>query len=116
MYKRRARLAFASSSPGLAERASRIAVMRGADWVEAWPCPAGAVPPSCDLLVTLDALALAARPDLPLGCRHAHWPLPESPTDADIAARVDGLVGGMRLLARLDDSAAPKGRAPDARN
>lgn len=114
MYKRRARLAFASALPGLAERVARSATMRGADWVEASSCPSGAVPPSCDLLVTLDALALEARPELPSGCRHVHWPLPASPTDADIAARVDGLVGGMRLLARLDNSEAPSGRTPGA--
>ena len=114
MYKRRARLAFASALPGLAERVARIATMRGADWVEASSCPPGAAPPSCDLLVTLDALALEARPELPSGCRHAHWPLPASPTDADIAARVDGLVGGMRLLARLDNSEAPRGHTPSA--
>ena len=114
MYKRRARLAFVSASPELAERVARIATLRGGEWVEASSCLPGAAPSSCDLLVTLDALALAARPDLPLGCRHAHWPLPASPPDADIVARVDGLVGGMRLLARLDNSEAPRGRTPSA--
>ncbi len=112
MYKRRARLAFASSSPGLAERASRIALARAGDWVEACSCPAGAVPPACDLLVTLDPAALKACPPLPPGCRHAHWPLSASSPHADIASRVDGLVGGMRLLARLDGSEAPGGPAP----
>lgn len=107
MYKRRARLAFVSSSPALAERATHIARARGGDWVEAGSCPAGTVPLGCDLLVTLDTAALNARPDLPAGCRHVHWPCPVSPTDDEIAARVDGLVGGMRLLARLDGSEAP---------
>ena len=109
MYKRRARLAFASSSPALAERVVRIALARGADWVEACSCPAAAAPSACDLLVTLDRAALEACPHLPPGCRHAHWPLSASPTDADIVSRVDGLVGGMRLLARLDGSEAPGG-------
>lgn len=107
MYKRRARLAFASSSTALAERVAEIARARGDDWLEAGFCPVGAAPSGCDLLVTLDAAALEARPDLPSGCRHVHWPCPPSPTDDDIAARVDGLVGGMRLLARLDGSEAP---------
>ncbi|WP_298137596.1 hypothetical protein [Acidiferrobacter sp.] len=107
MYKRRARLVFAALAPGLAERAARVALAHGAGWIEARPGPAGRIPADCDLLITLDAAADALGPDLPAGCRHIHWPLPAHPSDADIAARIEGLVGGMRLLARLDGSGAP---------
>lgn len=109
MYKRRARLTFTSSAPDLARRAAQIATARGASWLQARVCPAGAAPEDCDLLVTLDPQALAVCPPPPPGCRHVHWPLAPSCADADIASHVDGLIGGMRLLARLDDSQAPGG-------
>ncbi len=107
MYKRRARLIFLSSTPDLAVRASRIAAALGAAWIEARACPADAIATDCDLLVTLDAVALATRQLSPPGCRSVHWPLSPSCTDSDIAAHVESLVGGMRLLARLDASGAP---------
>lgn len=107
MYKRRARLIFVSSTPDLAARAARIAVALGASWIEARACPLGTTPTDCDLLVTLDAAALATHQDPAPGCRHAHWPLSPSSKDGDIASHVEGLIGGMRLLARLDASGAP---------
>ena len=109
MYKRRARVTFVSSTPDLAERAVRVATALGSSWIEARACPTGMAPDECDLLVTLDATALAARAALPPGCRHAHWPLSPSSADGDIASHVEGLIGGMRLLARLDASGAPGG-------
>ncbi len=112
MYKRRARLAFLSSSPELAERVMGIVTACAADWVEACFCPAGAPAVGCDLWVTLDPAALAAYEKPPAGCRHVHWPLSRSSTAAEIISHVDGLVGGMRLLARLDGSTAPGDQRP----
>lgn len=107
MYKRRARLIFVSSTPDLAARAVRIAAALGGSWIEARACPMGTAPTDCDLLVTLDATALAAHQCAVPGYRHAHWPLSPSSKDGDIASHVEGLIGGMRLLARLDASGAP---------
>ncbi len=109
MYKRRARVTFVSSAPELAARASRVAAALGPSWIEARACLVGVAPHDCDLLVTLDATALAARRVLPSGCRHAHWPLAPSCADGEIASYVEGLIGGMRLLARLDASGPPGG-------
>ncbi len=107
MYKRRARLTFLSSTPDLAARAARIAAALGASWIEARACLVGTTVTDCDLLVTLDAAALAVCQAPPPGCRHVHWPLSPSCKDRDIATYVESLVGGMRLLARLDASGAP---------
>ena len=56
-----------------------------------------------DLVITLDESARRALPVLPARVRHRHWPLDAEPgagRPEAIAARLDGVVGGLRLLAR----------------
>ncbi len=81
----------------------------GASWVEVC-CEADHLS-ACDLLITLGS-AQAPATALPPGCRHSHWPLAEQASDADIEARVSGLLGGMRLLAQLDHSGPPRETDP----
>ncbi|HUW97932.1 MAG TPA: hypothetical protein VMV40_03680 [Acidiferrobacter sp.] len=105
MYKRRARVVFLASTNTLAERVVRCAEAVGSRWIQAAAYPSQLN--DYDLLVTLDAESLCALPLLPLGGRHKHWPLSALSSDADIEAHVESLVGGMRLLAMLDQSSAP---------
>lgn len=65
-----------------------------------------------DLVVSLDEPARAV--PLPAGTRGKHWPLPAAPAlgglDAlreEIARRITAMVGGMRMLARMDADEAP---------
>ena len=63
-----------------------------------------------DLLVTLDAAALAACPPLRPGLQHRHYPFEPLPGVADKSAwavlagrireRVEGMVGGMQMMQR----------------
>lgn len=105
MYKRRAHVVFFAADELLTEKALRSARALATDWIEA----RSYVPPltDCDLFITLDAGGLSHLPRLPQGVRHKHWSLAPDAVDQDIEARVQGLIGGMRLLARLDGSPAP---------
>jgi len=71
---------------------------------EAVPWDAGAEP-APDLVITLGEAAWDALPALPAGTQHRHWPLAghDRATLAELVERVDGVVGGLRLLARVDD-------------
>ncbi|MDP2025047.1 hypothetical protein [Sulfuriferula sp.] len=119
-YKRKARIVFfCASHPAPANLAAHYANTLGSDWMEAraavLPGVAGEVPVLdgtalawADLLVTLDAAALAARPPLRAGLQHRHYPFEPIPDVADktawrelaarIQQRVEGMIGGMRLL------------------
>ncbi len=119
-YKRKARIVFfCGSHPAPASLATHYANTLGSDWVEAraavLPGVAGEVPVLgddavvwADLLVTLDAAALAAKPPLRAGLQHRHYPFEPIPDVANKAAwrelaarirqRVEGMIGGMRLL------------------
>lgn len=97
-YKRPARVIFLGPSP-LVAAAMSAATELGADWLE----PNTTRPPAsgwADLVITLDASSQAALPALPGTTRHKHWPA-QSPED--VRKRVAGMLGGMRLLARLPD-------------
>lgn len=94
----------------LVQKALQCVRTLATDWVEARPY---AYPlTDCDLLITLDAQGLRDLPPLPQGVRHKHWPLSSAALDRDLEARMKGLVGGMRLLASLDRSAAPPRSGP----
>ncbi|MFO8154473.1 MAG: precorrin-3B synthase [Thiohalospira sp.] len=107
MYKRRARLAFAGDG---AERAVAIAAAAIDEWAEARVAPLADAEQLAeamawaDLLVSLDDEAKVHCAVPPAGTRHVHWPVAE--TD-DIEARIRGLAGGMRLLARSDGGRIP---------
>ena len=105
MYKRRARILFwHPTDPAKARYAASLAEALGADWLEAranetdddWP----------DLLI---ALGYDAVPDTP---RAAHtqckyWPLAQNLWEDAVHKRILGIIGGLRLLARMDHSGAP---------
>ncbi len=106
MYKRRAHVVFFAANDLLVEKALRCAQALAADWIEARSYVPSLA--ECDLFITLDAGGLGNLPRLPQGVRHKHWPLSPDAVDQDIEARVKGLIGGMRLLASLDGSPAPR--------
>ncbi|SFD55728.1 hypothetical protein SAMN05660831_01843 [Thiohalospira halophila DSM 15071] len=90
-YKRRARLLFLGQS---AEVAADLARERAPEWVK----PVGE--PPFDLVIRLGE----ADDPAPEGVRCLHWP----ETDRDgLIRRIDGLAGGMRLLARSEGTTAP---------
>jgi hypothetical protein len=119
-YKRHARIVFfCGSHPAPASLAAHYANTLGSEWMAAraavLPGVTGEVPVLdeamlawADLLVTLDAAALAAKPPLRPGLQHRHYafePLPEvadkvawGELAAHIRQRVEGMIGGMRLL------------------
>lgn len=119
-YKRRARIVFLGGAhPAPAKLAAHYAHKLGSDWIEAraavLPGVVGEVAELdsdllawADLLVTLDAAALAARPPLRRGLQHRHYPFEPIPPATDKAAwsalavrvreRISGMIGGMQLL------------------
>lgn len=129
MYKRRARVLFVEARPrGLAQTAVMWARQLAQEWVEpraaAWGVDASGEAPApgvehlwpvdaallawADLVVPLSADA-QARCQVPAGTRLKPWllELPEEPDAAawaaaseQLRARVAGLAGGMRMLAR----------------
>lgn len=105
MYKRRAHVVFFAADDLLVQKALRCVQTLATDWVEARSYTHPLT--DCDLLITLDAQGLRDLPPLPQGVRHKHWPLSPAAVEWDLEAHVKGLVGGMRLLASLDHSAAP---------
>lgn len=97
-YKRRAHVLFLGP-PELAAVAVDTALELGAEWVE----PSTAEPPSsgwADLVVTLDPVSRDLLPALAATTRHKHWTVD---TPAQVREQVTGMIGGMRLLARLSE-------------
>ncbi|MES2407031.1 MAG: hypothetical protein V4528_06890 [Pseudomonadota bacterium] len=121
-YKRKARILFLGGlHPVPPNLAAHYANGQGTDWMEAraavLPGVTGDVPVLdddvlqwADLLVTLDAAALAACPPLRPGLQHRHSPFEPLPGVADKSAwtvlasrireRVEGMVGGMQMMQR----------------
>lgn len=121
-YKRKARILFLGGlHPVPPNLAAHYANRLGADWMEARAAVlsgvAGDVPVLddeavqwADLLVTLDASANAACPQLRSGLQHRHYPFEPIPDVADklawtalaarIRERVEGMIGGMQMMQR----------------
>ncbi|WP_455384938.1 hypothetical protein [Acidihalobacter prosperus] len=97
-YKRRARVLFLGP-PELASAAVELSRELGAEWLESDTAEA---PASgwADLVVTLDPVSRDHLPALPATSRHKHWNVD---TPAEVRERVAGMIGGMRLLARLPE-------------
>jgi hypothetical protein len=124
-YKRRARVVFLGGlHPAPANLAAHYAQKLGSEWLEAraavLPGVQGEVPAMddamwawADLLVTLDAVALASRPALRAGMQHRHYPFEPIPAVSDktgwqdlaarVRSRVEGMIGGMRLMQKAAD-------------
>ncbi len=98
-YKRRARVVFLGT-PEQVALACEAAAREGADWIQTGE-PEKAVYGWADLVVTLDQSARESLPPLPATTRHKHWPVA---CKDDISRRVRGMIGGLRLLSRLDAS------------
>ena len=114
-FRRPARVVFLSGRPdGLAAEALALSQEMAAGWMEV----RAAVLPGCagpvavldgddlvwgDLLVTLDAAALAGMPQRRAGMQHRHYPF--EPDEQDMAGvlarlreRIAGMTGGLRML------------------
>lgn len=107
MYTRRAKVLFIAADPRVVAAAVAASGVLGAAWIDAEG--SDDLRPGFDLVVTLDHDAherLASK----LAERGRHWPLSPTNRDADLAAHIASLIGGMRLLARLDESGAPGDR------
>lgn len=97
-YKRRARVLFLGPSQ-LGAAAVAAALELGAEWLEPSTTEAAASG-WADLVVTLDPVSRDHLPTLPATSRHKHWNVD---TPAEVRERVAGMIGGMRLLARLPE-------------
>lgn len=102
-FKRKARVLFMSSGDE-AEYAAACALRLGADWVDARTAHPGRGEAAddavwADLFVTLCADDGIRPSTVPTTTRHVHWPVC---AHEEIERRVGGMIGGMRLLARLD--------------
>lgn len=124
-YKRKARVVFLGGShPVPASLAAHYANRLGDAWMEAraavLPGVAGDVPVMDaallawgDLLVTVDEAARVACPPLRPGLQHRHYPFEPIPAAVDkdawtvlavrIRQRVEGMMGGMRLMQKAAD-------------
>ncbi|WP_024327744.1 hypothetical protein [Thioalkalivibrio sp. AKL19] len=113
MFKRRAHLLVAAERPD--GRAARVAELAAAaefeDWIEVRPARAMAEVADedlawADLLVAVDAAAGRAMPaERPAACRPKYWKLPGETGAAFDLQTLEALrcmVGGMRMLARVD--------------
>ena len=126
-YKRSARILFLSGEHAApANLAAHYANRLGAEWMIA----RAAVLPDvggeaavldvdslewADVLVTLDAVALAARPALRPGLQHRHYPFEPAPDSSDkigwsdfalrVRNRIEGMIGGLRLLENASHAA-----------
>jgi hypothetical protein len=97
-YTRRARVLFLGP-PELAATAAESALELGPEWLE----PSTAEAPAsgwADLVITLDRASHDSLPVLAATTRHKHW---NADTRDEVRKRVAGMVGGMRLLARLSE-------------
>jgi len=105
MYKRRARILFwHPDDPEKAQKAALLAMELGSAWLEArandhdlsWP----------DLFIALDCNSIPEKP----WARHTQrkcWPKDAKEPEAALRNRILGVIGGFRLLARLDQSPPP---------
>ncbi|WP_018144601.1 MULTISPECIES: hypothetical protein [unclassified Thioalkalivibrio] len=113
MFKRRARLLVAAERAD--GRAARVAELAAADafedWIEVRPARImGGVTAEdlawADLLVAVDAAAARAMPaERPATCRPKYWTLPGetgAAFDLQTLEVLRCMVGGMRMLARVD--------------
>jgi len=113
MYKRRARLlVVAVDDDGRARMVRDLALQPPlSEWLEVRPAPSMRdLRPEdlawADLLVAVDAAAAVQFPgNRPVNCRLKRWQLPASGSPGVVAAAATALhcmVGGMRMLSRLD--------------
>ena len=126
-YKRPARILFVSGvHAATANLAAHYGNRLGAEWMSARaavlaevggdaPVLDAAQLEWADLLVTLDTAALAGKPALRTGLQHRHYPVEPVPQPSDktgwsefagrIRQRIEGMIGGMRLLENASRSA-----------
>jgi hypothetical protein len=110
MYKRPARVLFLGE-PGdrRIETATRLTADIGAGWMEARGASVRDVGSDtiawADLVIPLDADSRRQCPSLPATARLKVWELPDGPGEegeAIIRERIHAMLGGLRMLSRLD--------------
>lgn len=114
MYKRPARVLFLGlPGDGRGELAVRLTAELARDWVEARcaePHMAGQGDLAwADLVIPLSAAARKQCPPLPPAARLWAWDLPETTlqdSETGIRQRITAMIGGMRMLTRVDDTGA----------
>lgn len=110
MYKRPAHVLFlAGSGDRRVETATRLTADIGAGWMEARGASVQDVGLDtlhwADLVIPLDADSRRRCPALPATARLKVWDLPDLPGEegeAIIRERVHAMLGGLRMLSRLD--------------
>jgi hypothetical protein len=111
MYKRPARMLFLCA-PGdeRAALAARLTAGIGPGWMEARHAAVddvdGGAIAWADVVIALDPAARDRCPALPPGVRLRPWDLPDLPpeeAEAEIRRRLASMLGGLRMLARVDE-------------
>lgn len=122
MYKRPARVLFvAESDAGRSERIAQLTNTHHRDFLRArsaasWAETSSADLAWADLVITLDERARHEAAVLKTGKPTRHWPEPAGETEeaiTDALERLESMVGGMRMLARLDEQDQPGAPGPD---
>jgi len=114
MYKRPAHIQFLSpQNPELCRLALELCAQRGAGWIVA--AGAEAPPQWPDLIVWLDTPPEPIRAKASPQALVRQWSLVE-PLQDSLAERIEGLLGGLRLLARLDNSGSPGGAPTNSKD
>lgn len=101
MYKRSARIIFLGNQQ-LRDWANKACAHYGSHWLESKEATLTSLD-WADLVITLDADALKNLPELPRQTRHKHWPL-DHENEKTVTQKVLGMIGGMKMLARLDEN------------
>jgi len=110
MYKRAARVLFIGvSGDSRTDLAVRLLGEIGAGWMEGRGADLDRLDADqlawADLVIPLDRQTRESCPPLPPTARLKVWDLPELPpkeTEAEIRRRLTGMLGGLRMLSRVD--------------
>jgi hypothetical protein len=111
MYKRPARILFiGANGDSRTDLAARLTGEIGAGWMEGLGTDLDRLDADqlawADLVIPLDSHTRQRCPALPASARLKIWDLPELPpdeTEAEIRRRLIGMLGGLRMLSRVDE-------------
>ncbi len=111
MYKRPARVLFiGANGDSHTDLAARLTGEIGAGWMEGLGADLDRLDADqlawADLVIPLDVHTRQRCPALPPTARLKVWDLPELPpedTEAEIRRRLTGMLGGLRMLSRVDE-------------
>jgi len=110
MYKRKPRILFYSLTPGLAEQAVAVLLEEGQAWAEAQAGVDSALAAFADMLAWADLMVVLNQqsPDVsavPSQVTVRHWSVTGNTDEiqAELRRRIQGLLGGIRMLAASDE-------------